>query len=76
MTMTEDRATALLDQPRLDRAAGAAQHRHDPAAESRPPSPRRWSDPDEALMRWWLLGLFLLGLYAAGFVMFGMWLTP
>ncbi len=37
---------------------------------------RRWNDPDEKLMLWGALGFFFLGLYAAIFVAFGMWLTP
>jgi len=38
--------------------------------------PRRWNDPDEKIMLWGALFFFGLGLYAAAFVAFGMWLTP
>lgn len=40
------------------------------------PERRRWSDPDEKLMLWGMLGFLGLGVYAAVFVAFGMWLTP
>lgn len=41
-----------------------------------PNGPRRWNDPDEKMMLWGALFFFGLGLYAAAFVVFGMWLTP
>jgi len=46
------------------------------AAEPKDHEPRRWTDPDEKLALWFVLGFFLLGLYAAAFVTFGIWLTP
>ncbi len=51
---------------------------HQPAQDPAPPTrgPRRWSDPDEKFMLWGMVGFFALGLYAAIFVAFGMWLTP
>lgn len=45
-------------------------------SEPRPHGPRRWNDPDEKLMLWGALFFLGLGLYAAAFVAFGMWLTP
>jgi hypothetical protein len=50
----------------------------DTGRESEPTAhgPRRWNDPDEKLMLWGALFFLGLGLYAAAFVAFGMWLTP
>jgi len=47
-----------------------------PQAVERHGGPRRWSDPDERLVLWGLLGFLLLGLYAAVCVAIGMWMTP
>lgn len=50
----------------------------DAGRESEPKAhgPRRWNDPEEKLMLWGVLFFLGLGLYAAAFVAFGMWLTP
>ena len=73
MTVTEDRTTALLDPSSQDRAGdtGGAS-----APQVQAPAPAVRSDPDLRSMRWALLVSFLLGVYAAAFAAFGVWLTP
>ena len=69
-----------------DRARGAAVRRpcRSPGAGRPPPldeqperaAPAVWSDPDLRSMRWAVLVSFLLGAYAAAFVVVGASLTP
>lgn len=87
--MTE-KHTALLDRPtqRVRAEPHDTSWPGGPAAEQRDEAPvpsdqrreasgpRRWNDPEEKLMLWGLLFFFGLGLYAAAFIVFGMWLTP
>lgn len=77
MTVTEDRTTARVEQP-------FAAHAGSPGAGRPPPldeqperaAPAVWSDPDLRSMRWAVLVSFLLGAYAAAFVVVGASLTP
>lgn len=88
--MTEDR-TALLSHPTRRRdephmpsvphqATATAGEQHDqtsaPSKGRAAPGRRRWNDPDEKLMLWGAVCFLGLGLYAAAFILFGMWLTP
>ena len=77
MTVTEDRTTARVEQPRDAHAAIAGAGRPPPPHEQPElAAPGAWSDPDLRSMRWAVLVSFLLGAYAAAFVLFGASLTP
>jgi hypothetical protein len=56
-------------------AGSRAQHVGETPVEPARHEPRRWNGPDKKLMLWGMLFFLLLGVYAAVFVAFGVWLT-